>query len=86
MDDKRFEPSEHPALMKHFERVGFDPYASTAPVQVYPPSSAVVAQRYRAFIERESVRLGRDWPAYSALADQTTAELCDSASFPAPRT
>lgn len=79
-----FDPRDHAALMRHFEDIGFDAYASSAPVRMYPPSVAVVADRYREFMSRQSARLERDDPAYSANLDQMTAEFRDTARFPAP--
>lgn len=80
-----FEPSDHPALMRHFESIGFDPYACSAPVQIYRPSTATVAERYRTFISRASNRLERDDASYAAMLDQIVAGFRDRTSFPAPQ-
>lgn len=83
--DDIFEPRDHPELMSHFEKIGFDAYACPAPVKIYPPTVAIVAERYRAFMQQESRRLERDDPFYTALLDQMTSEFRDTARFPAPQ-
>lgn len=84
--DETFEPRDHSALMRHFERIGFDPYACAAPVRIYRPTMAIVAERYREFMRRKSDRLDRDDSVYTAMLDQVAAEFRDKARFPVPQT